>query len=138
KERRSLIDEAAVIFDEISQRLYDQPAVLDIVANKDGLDFKVEAPEIASDGIRQVQIFTFDLTLATLCARRGKWPGFLVHDSHIFDGVDGRQIALALTTAAERLSSLGGQYIVTMNSDDLQNAERAGGTSCKDYTFEPE
>ena len=138
KERSALVEEASMVFDEISQKLYDQPAVFDIVANKDGLDFKIEAPEIASDGIRQVQIFTFDLTLTTLCARRGRWPGFLIHDSHIFDGVDGRQIALALDAAAERLKSLGGQYIVTMNSDDLEKAEREGNMSFKDYIVEPE
>ena len=138
KERSPLVEEASIVFDEISQKLYDQPAVFDIVANKDGLDFKIEAPEIASEGIRQVQIFTFDLTLATLCARRGHWPGFLIHDSHIFDGVDGRQIALALNAAAERLKSLGGQYIVTMNSDDLEKAEREGEMSFKDYIVEPE
>ena len=51
KERSSLVEEASIVFDEISQKLYDQPAVFDIVANKDGLDFKIEAPEIASDGI---------------------------------------------------------------------------------------
>lgn len=138
KERRPLVEEASIVFDEISQKLYDQPAVFDIVANKDGLEFKIEAPEIASDGIRQVQIFTFDLTLATLCARRGSWPGFLIHDSHIFDGVDGRQVALALDTAAKRMNSLGGQYIVTINSDDLEKAEREGGMSFKDYIVEPE
>ena len=64
--------------------------------------------------------------------------GFLIHDSHIFDGVDGRQIALALDTAADRLSSLGGQYIVTMNSDDLEKAEREGGMSFSEFIVEPE
>jgi uncharacterized protein YydD (DUF2326 family) len=137
-ERRPIIDEASEIFEEISQTLYDLPAQFDIVAGKDGLDFKIDAPEIASDGIKQVQIFTFDLTLATICARRGKWPAFLIHDSHIFDGVDGRQVALALTTAAERMKALGGQYIVTMNSDDLEKAEREGKVSFKEYIVEPE
>jgi uncharacterized protein YydD (DUF2326 family) len=137
-ERRAVVDEASLVFDEISQRLYDHPAIFDIVADKEGLNFKVEAPEIASDGIKQVQIFTFDLTLATLCARRGSWPGFLIHDSHIFDGVDGRQIALALEIAAERTKELKGQYIVTMNSDDLEKAEREGNMSFAEYIVEPE
>jgi uncharacterized protein YydD (DUF2326 family) len=137
-ERKSIVEEAALVFDDISQRLYDQPAIFDIVADKEGLNFKIEAPEIASDGIRQVQIFTFDLTLATLCARRGAWPGFLIHDSHIFDGVDGRQIAKALLTASERMAELGGQYIITMNSDDLEKAEREGGVSFAKYIVEPE
>jgi uncharacterized protein YydD (DUF2326 family) len=138
KERSSLVEDASIVFDEISQRLYDQPAVFDIVAGKDGLDFRIETPEIASEGIRQVQIFTFDLTLATACANRGSWPGFLVHDSHIFDGVDGRQIALALHTASERMNMLQGQYIVTMNSDDLEKAEREGETSFAQFIVEPE
>jgi uncharacterized protein YydD (DUF2326 family) len=64
--------------------------------------------------------------LATLCARRGAWPGFLIHDSHIFDGVDGRQISSALVTAGQQMKEIGGQYIVTMNSDDLEKAEREG------------
>jgi uncharacterized protein YydD (DUF2326 family) len=138
KERAKQVEDAAVVFEEISQKLYDQPAVLEIVADKDGLDFEIDAPEIASEGIRQVQIFTFDLTLATLCARKGRWPGTLIHDSHIFDGVDGRQIALALSSAAERVAALGGQYIVTMNSDDLEKAEREGQVSFKKYIVEPE
>ncbi len=137
-ERKSIVEEAAIIFDDISQRLYDQPAIFDIVADKEGLNFKIEAPEIASDGIKQVQIFTFDLTLATLCARRGTWPGFLIHDSHIFDGVDGRQIAKALQIASERVAELGGQYIITMNSDDLEKSEREGGISFAKYIVEPE
>ena len=137
-ERRATVEEASLVFDEISQRLYDQPAIFDIVADKEGLNFKVEAPEIASDGIKQVQIFTFDLTLATLCARRGSWPGFLIHDSHIFDGVDGRQIALALEIAAERVTELKGQYIVTMNSDDLEKAQREGNISFAEHIVEPE
>jgi uncharacterized protein YydD (DUF2326 family) len=137
-ERRPIVDQASEIFEEISQTLYDMPAQFDIVAGKDGLDFKIDAPEIASDGIKQVQIFTFDLTVATICARKGSWPGFLIHDSHIFDGVDGRQIALALQAAAERMKSLGGQYIITMNSDDLEKAEREGEISLKEFIIEPE
>jgi uncharacterized protein YydD (DUF2326 family) len=137
-ERRPIIDRAAEVFEEISQRLYDTPAQFDIIGNKDGLDFKIDAPEIASDGIKQVQIFTFDLTLASLAASRGRWPGFLIHDSHIFDGVDGRQIALALLAANDKMKELGGQYIVTMNSDDLEKAEREGKVSFKNYIVEPE
>ena len=38
-------------------------------------------------------IFCFDLMLADLATRRGLSPGFLIHDSHLFDGVDERQVA---------------------------------------------
>lgn len=85
-----------------------------------------------------MQVFTFDLMLATICAERHAWPGFLIHDSHIFDGVDGRQVATALQAAHQRLSAAGGQYIITMNSDDLEKAEREGATSFRAFVVQPE
>lgn len=53
-----------------------------------------------------------------LCARRGMGPGILIHDSHLFDGVDGRQLISALKVGAETAAELGFQYIVTINEDD--------------------
>ena len=52
-----------------------------------------------------------------LCAERHIGPGFLVHDSHIFDGVDERQVARALQIGESTDRDLNFQYIVTMNSD---------------------
>jgi uncharacterized protein YydD (DUF2326 family) len=46
-------------------------------------------------------------------------PDFLIHDSHLFDGVDERQIAKALEIASKLTGEYKFQYIVTMNSDDL-------------------
>lgn len=71
-----------------------------------------------SKGIKNMQIFCFDMMLMRLCAKRKIGPGFLVHDSHLFDGVDGRQIISALKVGAETAERLGFQYIVTMNEDD--------------------
>jgi uncharacterized protein YydD (DUF2326 family) len=71
-----------------------------------------------SKGIKNMQIFCFDMMLMRLCADRGIGPGFLVHDSHLFDGVDGRQVVSALKVGAETAAKLGFQYIVTMNEDD--------------------
>ena len=84
-----------------------------------------------------MQIFTFDLTLATMSAKRGFWPGFLIHDSHIFDGVDGRQIGAALKVGNERALALNGQYIVTMNSDDLEKAQRETGEDFSSFIIDP-
>jgi len=50
-------------------------------------------------------------------AERGIGPGFLFHDSHLFDGVDERQVAKALQLGGEMANQLGFQYIVTMNED---------------------
>src|SRR5258705_9960023 len=45
--------------------------------------------------------FCFDLMLTEMNIRRGRGPGFLIHDSHLFDGVDERQVAKALQLGAE-------------------------------------
>ena len=66
-----------------------------------------------------MQIFCFDLMLAELTTKRGIGPGFLIHDSHLFEGVDERQVAKALQLEAEHAEGAGFQYIVTMNSDVL-------------------
>lgn len=46
--------------------------------------------------------------------------GRVINDSHLFDGVDDRQIAEALHYSADiATTKLGSQYSVTMNSDDV-------------------
>jgi uncharacterized protein YydD (DUF2326 family) len=136
-ERRAAIDEAVEAFIDISGTLYEKPATLEFRSTPNGLRFIIERPDLPSEGVTQMQIFTFDLALATVCARRGAWPGFLIHDSHIFDGVDGRQIGHALKTAHERTLSLKGQYIVTMNSDDLEKARLESGLDFSQHIIEP-
>ena len=64
-----------------------------------------------------MEIFCLDLALLKLNAAKSRSPGFLVHDSHLYDGVDERQIARALTLGAEATRENDLQYIVTMNSD---------------------
>jgi uncharacterized protein YydD (DUF2326 family) len=137
-ERSSAVDHAITVFDEISSDLYTQPASLEVKATSDGLGVSIHKPDIASDGVGKMQIFTFDLMLATICSERRSWPGFLIHDSHIFDGVDGRQVATALQTAHRRLSAVNGQYIITINSDDLEKAEREGAVSFRNFVVHPE
>ena len=136
-ERRTIIDAAVEAFIDISAGLYEKPATLELQSTSNGLRFAIERPDLPSEGVTQMQIFTFDLTLAKVCAHRGMWPGFLVHDSHIFDGVDGRQVGHALKIAHELMLELNGQYIVTMNSDDLQKAEKESGLDFTEYVVEP-
>lgn len=122
--RGDAIAEASEIFESISAKLYEDPATLSIVYDDYATRYQIHKDNLKSEGVSNMQIFTFDLMLATLLHKRGNWPGFLIHDSHIFDGVDGRQIGAALRTAESVVSGLGGQYIVTMNSDDLEKATR--------------
>ncbi len=42
-----------------------------------------------------MQIFCFDLMLMELQTERATSPGFPIHDSHLFDGVEAIQIMLS-------------------------------------------
>ncbi len=70
-----------------------------------------------SEGIGKMRIFCYDLMLAQLWSQPDRSPGFLIHDSTIFDGVDERQVALALELVARESERLCFQYICTLNSD---------------------
>jgi uncharacterized protein YydD (DUF2326 family) len=54
-----------------------------------------------------------------LCAARGIEPGFVIHDRHLFDGVDERQVAGALAAGAKKPANCKWQNIITMNSDPI-------------------
>jgi uncharacterized protein YydD (DUF2326 family) len=118
-ERQDVTSEAVLIFEELSNALYEKAGSLTISATPNGPTVDVRIDAQRSKGITNMQIFCFDLMLADLAARRGMGPGFLIHDSHLFDGVDERQVAKALQLGADHAASVGYQYIVTMNSDAL-------------------
>ena len=88
-----------------------------------GFEFDVHIHRSTSGGVENMKIFCYDLMLAQLWSGRPQAPGFLVHDSIIFDGVDERQRALALQMAAKESETFGFQYICTMNSDAVPWAE---------------
>lgn len=116
-EQRELINEAILAFEDLSNALYEKAGSLTIRDTSNGPSFEIKIEGSRSKGIQNMQIFCFDMMLMELCARRGRGPGFLIHDSHLFDGVDDRQVARALELGAERADRLGFQYIVTMNED---------------------
>jgi len=113
------LKDAIVAFEKISKALYEQPGSLTISHSANGPVFDVQIHAAKSKGINNMQIFCFDLMLSELCAKRNSGPGFLVHDSHLFDGVDERQVAKALELGGSSDDTSVEQYIVTMNSDDL-------------------
>lgn len=111
------IKEAILIFEDLSRRISDHEGSLQISATENGPTFKVVVEGGRSVGIRNMQIFCFDMLVAALWSKRKLGPGFLIHDSHLFDGMDSRQIAKALEIGAEQSKEHGFQYIVTLNSD---------------------
>jgi uncharacterized protein YydD (DUF2326 family) len=118
-ERSGIVEEAILVFENLSNALYEQAGNLEIGATDNGPTFDVTIDAQRSKGINNMQIFCFDLMLSELATKRGLGPGFLIHDSHLFDGVDERQVAKALQLGAEHAERIGFQYIVTMNSDAL-------------------
>jgi uncharacterized protein YydD (DUF2326 family) len=137
RERAAIADQASRTFSEISERLYQSPGQLAISANEQGLRFLPTMPSSQSAGVMSMQSFCFDFTMASLCRSRGMGPGFLIHDSHLYEPVDGRQFARALRIGAEYAKELGIQYIVTLNSDELTRAETEGGEDFRAFVLDP-
>lgn len=125
-EQKERLSEAILAFEETSKRLYESAGSMNIEETSNGPQFKFPMQGSRSKGIKNMQIFCFDMMLMQLCAKRGIGPGFLVHDSHLFDGVDGRQVVSALKVGAETANELDFQYIVTMNEDDAFKETTAG------------
>lgn len=117
-EQRVRLSEAILAFEETSMRLYESAGSMTVEETANGPVFKFPMQGSRSKGIKNMQIFCFDMMLMRLCAKHGVGPGFLIHDSHLFDGVDGRQLMSALKVGAETAAELNFQYIVTMNEDD--------------------
>ena len=120
-ERQQALAPAFVIFERLSQRLYsdEQHGRLVIRATENGPEISATIPRGRSQGITNMQVYCFDMDLVTLWSRKNQGPGFLVHDSHLFDGVDERQRDAALQFGAEFAETEGFQYLVTLNSDEI-------------------
>lgn len=131
-EQAGILRDAILAFGKFSNALYENPGNLTISASSNGPRFDVTIGGEKSGGINNMQIFCFDMMLMQLAAERKAGPGFLVHDSHLFDGVDERQVARALQVGEKAARDLNFQYIVTMNSDAIPK-EFPDGFDLNDY-----
>jgi len=132
-DQKEIIDKAVVLFQDLSSSLYDEAGSFTIEESENGPRFDFQIQGEGSRGIDNMQIFCFDMMIMILCLKRDIGSKFLVHDSHIFDGVDERQISKALQIGAELSEKYGFQYIVTMNSDDLP--DKSIGFDSKDFVL---
>jgi uncharacterized protein YydD (DUF2326 family) len=116
------------LYNELGSEVYsDREAKLLISSTNKGV-LRVE-PQIAgdaSDGIRGVETFLLDMVCVVTALEAGHAQPILVHDSHLFDAVDHRQIASCLKIGARLASEKGFQYIVSLNSDVLASVEEEG------------
>jgi uncharacterized protein YydD (DUF2326 family) len=134
-EQRERLSAAILAFEETSRQLYESAGSMTVEETSNGPAFQFPIQGSRSKGIKNMQVFCFDMMLMRLCAGRGIGPGFLIHDSHLFDGVDGRQVISALKVGAETARKLGFQYIVTMNEDDAFK-ETIAGFNLSDHVLE--
>ncbi len=116
--RQSQLDKAILFIGAAISDLYGDRTGEFVVAAKDGGPvFEITIQGDRGGGISQIEIFCLDLALMSLTAEANRGPRFLIHDSHLFDGVDERQVSKALQLGKATADRIGGQYLVTMNSD---------------------
>ena len=125
QERRVQAEKARELFNINSRFLYGVPGRLIINVGDNGFQFNVDISRDGSEGIDNMKIFCYDLMLAQLWSERDPSPRILIHDSTIFDGVDERQVRLALEFADRESRRCGFQYICTLNSDSVPYSEFA-------------
>ncbi|MCA9598429.1 MAG: DUF2326 domain-containing protein [Myxococcales bacterium] len=87
-----MVTDAILTFQEISSALYEdsKAGAFAITPTQNGPEFEIMIHGSKSKGVTNMQIFCFDMMLLSLT--HGRSPGFVIHDSHISDGVDERQI----------------------------------------------
>ena len=122
EERR---DPAEIIrmFNEYSENLYESPGILSIAPHTTGYKMYTSIERSGSHGIENMKIFCYDLSLARLWSQKPYRPGFLIHDSTMYEGVDERQVAHALRLAESQSREYGFQYICMLNSDAVPRDE---------------
>lgn len=119
EENNDHISKAIQRFESISSTLFEKTGLLTVENTPNGIAIDVSKQGDKSKGIKSMQIYCFDMTLISLLREQGANIDFLVHDSHLFDAVDSRQVAHALVTGRNLARQYGFQYIVTMNSDQI-------------------
>lgn len=109
-------------FRSFSERFYgDRPGGL-TVKNNEGdnkirFDINAHIQDDASDGINEVKIFCFDMTILAL--RHNHEVNFIFHDSRLFSNMDPRQAATAFKIVKDFNSDQNIQYIASVNQDQL-------------------
>lgn len=124
-ERGDGLGESIALFGELGAEIYtDREASLLVAPTLKGL--LSVSPRISGDastGVRSVETFMLDMVCMIAAIKVGRAPRILVHDSHLFDAIDGRQVASCLNIGARLAERYGFQYIVTLNSDFLTSVE---------------
>ena len=97
QDRKLVLDEAILVVTELISELYDdRSGRFEIGATDKGPECRISIEGDRGGGIANMEIFCLDMALMIIGRKSGLCPNFLIHDSHLFDGVDERQISRAL------------------------------------------
>jgi uncharacterized protein YydD (DUF2326 family) len=89
QQRKPALDKAILLIADFINELYDDRNGRFVVeATENGPEFRISIEGDRGGGISNIEIFCLDLALLQLAQERFGGPGFLIHDSHLFDGVD--------------------------------------------------
>ena len=121
---KTILDKNVEIFRGLSKEFYeDKPGGISVLNNiRDNqirYDLKIKIQDDSSDGVNEVKIFCFDMTL--LLAKHNHNVGFLFHDSRLFSNMDLRQRNTLFRLANKYAEDRGLQYIATVNQDQLDS-----------------
>jgi uncharacterized protein YydD (DUF2326 family) len=124
---KEIIKETTDYFRSVSKRFFPNSAAGITIYNNSGdnqirfdIDAKIEAD--ASDGINNIKIFCYDLTL--LIKGYAHKINFLFHDSRLLDGVDSRKTAELFKILNENIKKEKKQYILSLNQNQLDEMKR--------------
>jgi uncharacterized protein YydD (DUF2326 family) len=124
---KEIIKETTEYFRSVSRRFFPNSVAGITIYNNSGdnqirfdIDAKIEAD--ASDGINNIKIFCYDLTL--LIKGYAHKINFLFHDSRLLDGVDSRKTAELFKIINENIKKEEKQYILSLNQNQLDEMKR--------------
>jgi uncharacterized protein YydD (DUF2326 family) len=122
-------------FTFFSGKFYEEkPGGLTIKTNQgdNQLRFDIDAriQDDAADGINEVKIFCFDMTVLTL--KHNHSIDYVFHDSRLFSNMDPRQKATALALALEVSTQGNYQYIATINEDLIESSRKLWSNDIKE------
>ncbi len=127
KNMSNIIDSIRGYFRKLAKNFYPDVASGITITNNDGenqirynIDAKIEAD--ASDGINNVKIFCYDMSI--LFMGFGHSIKFLFHDSRIFDGIDERQKAELFRIVYNSFVDSSKQYIASVNQNQLEEIKK--------------
>ena len=126
EELKPVIKEKQEFFRKLAKRFYPKNASGITVYNNEGenqqrytIEAKIELD--GSDGINNVKIFCYDMTM--LFKGYGHNVRFSFHDSRLFDGIDEKHKAEIFKVVNELFNGTEYQYIATVNQNQLNEVK---------------